>query len=54
MRCMQPIEAAEVQAWNDFIIFSIAGAGSLISGVIYATWGMYLYVRYGLCEENIS
>lgn len=51
---MQPIEAAEVQAWNDFIIFSIAGAGSLISGVIYATWGMYLYVRYGLCEENIS
>jgi hypothetical protein len=35
----QPIEASEVQAYNDFIIFSVAGAGSLISGVIYSAYG---------------
>ena len=38
----QPIEATEVQAINDFVIFSIAGAGSLISGVIFADFGKYI------------
>jgi hypothetical protein len=31
-----------VQAYNDFIIFSVAGAGSLISGVLYAAYGKRL------------
>ena len=39
--CIQPVEAAEVQAYNDFIIFSVAGAGSLISGVLFAAYGKY-------------
>lgn len=39
---LQPIEAAHVQAYNDFIIFSVAGGGSLISGVIYAAYGTSL------------
>eukprot|EP00597_Dinobryon_sp_UTEXLB2267_P006100 CAMPEP_0170058828 /NCGR_PEP_ID=MMETSP0019_2-20121128/1306_1 /TAXON_ID=98059 /ORGANISM="Dinobryon sp., Strain UTEXLB2267" /LENGTH=250 /DNA_ID=CAMNT_0010263869 /DNA_START=709 /DNA_END=1461 /DNA_ORIENTATION=- len=34
-----PHEATEVQAINDFILFSVAGAGSLISGVIYSQLG---------------
>lgn len=43
--CLQPVEATEVQAYNDFIIFSVAGGGSLISGVIYATYG-WLFLIY--------
>ncbi len=38
----QPSEATEVQAINDFILFTVAGAGSLISGVIYADFGKFV------------
>jgi len=37
--CYEPMEATEVQAINDFVLFSIAGAGSLLSGVIFAEYG---------------
>ncbi|KAJ1431642.1 major facilitator superfamily domain-containing protein [Ochromonadaceae sp. CCMP2298] len=48
--CYKPIEASEVQAVNDFIIFTVAGAGSLISGVIYSTlgWRALIYIVSGL------
>lgn len=48
--CYKPIEATEVQAVNDFILFTIAGAGSLASGYIYELWGwlMLIYVCSGL------
>lgn len=40
------MEATEVQAINDFILFSIAGGGSLASGFIYAGlgWLALIYV----------
>eukprot|EP01040_Poterioochromonas_malhamensis_P015709 gene15709-17636_t len=44
--CYKPKEATEVQAVNDFILFTIAGAGSLISGVIYDEigWNWLIYI----------
>mmetsp|Transcript_2140 Transcript_2140/g.3361 ORF Transcript_2140/g.3361 Transcript_2140/m.3361 type:complete len:577 (+) Transcript_2140:51-1781(+) len=44
--CYVPAEASEVQAINDFILFSVAGGGSLISGVIYASegWKFLIYI----------
>ena len=39
---MQPEEATNVQAINDFILFSVAGAGSLLSGLLYSDEGMYV------------
>jgi hypothetical protein len=52
---IQPIEAAHVQAYNDFIIFSVAGAGSLISGVIYAAYGWLalIYAVSGLVSSQM-
>jgi hypothetical protein len=49
----QPKEATEVQAVNDFVLFTIAGAGSLLSGEIYAIWGwsVLIYVASGLVSE---
>lgn len=40
-----PQEATRVQAVNDFILFTIAGAGSLISGIVYAnySWSVLIY-----------
>jgi hypothetical protein len=40
----QPSEATEVQAINDFVLFTIAGAGSLASGFIFAEFGAHLAV----------
>lgn len=37
--CYKPKEATEVQAVNDFVLFTVAGAGSLISGYVYAVYG---------------
>lgn len=42
----RPSEATEVQAINDFILFTIAGAGSLISGVIYADLGWLVLIYF--------
>ena len=39
--CYKPIEATEVQAVNDFILFTVAGGGSLVSGIIYSAYGSY-------------
>jgi MFS family permease len=39
MGSYRPEEATDVQAFNDFILFSIAGGGSLASGVVYADYG---------------
>jgi hypothetical protein len=35
-----------VQAINDFVIFTVAGVGSLLSGVIYSSlgWDMLIYI----------
>lgn len=53
--CYKPVEATEVQAYNDFIIFSVAGGGSLISGVIYATYGwlFLIYLVSGLVSKLV-
>lgn len=47
---LQPHEAADVQAVNDFVIFTVAGAGSLLSGVIYSSfsWAVLIYISAGL------
>lgn len=37
--CYKPREATEVQAINDFVLFSISGAGSIASGFIYQGFG---------------
>jgi hypothetical protein len=38
-------EAADVQAVNDFILFTVAGVGSLISGVVFSdtNWRVLIY-----------
>eukprot|EP01039_Chlorochromonas_danica_P002280 gene2280-2495_t len=45
-----PREATEVQAVNDFLLFSVAGGGSLGSGFIYsaAGWLVLIYVCSGM------
>jgi len=35
----KPHEATQVQAVNDFILFSVAGGGSLLSGVVFSQYG---------------
>ena len=42
--CYKPQEAAEVQAINDFVLFSVAGAGGLGSGFIYARMGWHFLI----------
>ena len=37
-------EAPAVQAVNDFFLFTVAGIGSLISGIIYNFWGWYVVI----------
>jgi len=37
--CYRPSEAPDIQAVNDLILFTVAGAGSIISGVVYGEWG---------------
>lgn len=48
-------EATDVQAINDFILFTVAGVGSLLSGLIYSTWGWFVlvYAVSGMCVFNI-
>ena len=40
-----PSEATEVQAVNDFVLFTIAGLGSVLSGEIFSVYG-WLYLVY--------
>lgn len=44
MFSLQPDEATAVQAVNDFVLFSVAGAGSLLSGAIYAAYGWLVLI----------
>lgn len=37
--CYHPSEAPDVQAVNDVILFTVAGLGSVVSGVIYSNFG---------------
>ena len=39
MGSYKPEEATDVQAFNDFVLFSIAGGGSLISGIVFSIYG---------------
>ena len=43
--CSQAAEATDVQSVNDFILFTVAGLGSLASGFIYsgAGWNVLIY-----------
>lgn len=42
-------EATNVQAVNDFILFSVAGIGSLASGAIYSTEGWFVLIYVATC-----
>lgn len=42
--CYEPREATEVQAVNDFVLFTIAGAGSLASGFIFSIFGWLVLI----------
>jgi len=55
MGSYQPEEATDVQAFNDFILFSVAGGGSLISGTVYADYGWItlIYVVSGAVLLNM-
>ena len=39
-RLYKPSEATKVQAINDMILFSVSGAGSLFSGLIFSSGGL--------------
>lgn len=47
--CYEPQEATDVQAVNDFVLFSIAGLLSVISGYIYESlgWDNLIYIVIG-------
>ena len=49
------VEAVDVQAWNDFILFTVASAGSLASGYLYSYFGWYvlIYVASGMMGFNL-
>jgi hypothetical protein len=51
----QKSEAADVQAVNDFILFTVAGVGSLISGVVYSytSWYVLIWVISGMMLLNM-
>jgi MFS family permease len=55
MGSYRPDEATKVQAFNDFVLFSIAGAGSLISGLIFALYGWHIlcYAITGVVVLNM-
>ena len=50
MGSYKPEEATDVQAFNDFILFSIAAGGSLLSGWLFSSkgWIVLIYVVTGL------
>lgn len=52
---VRPCEATNVQAINDFILFSVAAVGSLVSGFIAAECGWYvlIYVVSGMMVFNL-
>jgi hypothetical protein len=54
--CYSKEEATEVQAINDFILFSIAGAGSLVSGFIFKIYGWHnlIYGVSGVMAVNVA
>jgi hypothetical protein len=51
----QPHEAADVQAINDFILFTVAGGGSLVSGVLYSqfSWAVLIYLSSVLVHPSL-
>jgi|LauGreDrversion2_3_1035106.scaffolds.fasta_scaffold414579_1 hypothetical protein len=56
--CYSKEEATDVQAVNDFILFSVAGCGSLASGgkiCIYVSipFRLHLIFRYPLCSSYL-
>lgn len=55
-RLVQPHEATDVQAVNDFILFSIASVGSLIGGLIFSKygWEAMVYAAMGMVSEGVS
>jgi hypothetical protein len=52
MTLLQPHEAADVQAVNDFILFTVASAGSLASGYIFSQYGWYILIYTSLAMVN--
>lgn len=42
-------EATDVQAVNDFILFTVAGIGSLASGAIYSSGGWFVLIYVATC-----
>jgi MFS family permease len=53
--CYRKEEATRVQGANDFILFSVAGSGSLLSGWIFDVYGWHLliYIVSGLMGFNV-
>lgn len=53
--CYSKDEATDVQAVNDFILFSVAGCGSLVSGAIYSSLGWFklIYIISSLMFINL-
>lgn len=45
-----------MQAVNDFVIFTVAGIGSLLSGVIYSSfsWAVLVYMSAALVSSRPS
>jgi len=54
MGSYQPEEATDVQAFNDFILFSIAGGGSLVSGTVYSDYGWITLIYVVSCAVVLN
>lgn len=54
MGSYQPQEATDVQAFNDFILFSIAGGGSLVSGTVYSDYGWITLIYVVSCAVVLN
>jgi MFS family permease len=54
--CYRASEAPDVQAVNDLILFSVAGVGSIISGLIYSAygWGALVFSVSGMMVVNLA
>ncbi|KAJ1431643.1 major facilitator superfamily domain-containing protein [Ochromonadaceae sp. CCMP2298] len=54
--CYSETEATEVQGLNDFIIFSVAGSASLLSGLLYGAegWKVLVYTVGGLVSDALT
>jgi predicted MFS family arabinose efflux permease len=42
--CYNQEEATDIQAVNDFILFTVAGCGSLLSGIIYSLYDWFAVI----------